>query len=260
MDACKCRGSAIAVLLLLARLSFSMVFERQDLTLTALSPSAASDLVNNNLTYTANCTAGSQWHNDLPTNNAGLVTGAGPGNNSINIAFLRSSLPLEYQNSTDSDLADFYEEMSQGNLASTDWLGTAVDDVEAVCLAPKLEKQLTLDQLNATQNCTATAEFLTNLGWAEGPHPYNSALYSNNSAWLDFIYYALPNATQNNITDVELVRSAHLLLPYLACSHEFLRDNAQISVVEQLLTASLPRTLTTTTLQLQQATLLSALS
>jgi hypothetical protein len=206
MDASKCRSAAFAVLLLLARLSLSIVIERQDLpTLTSLSLPAATSLVNNNLTYTANCTAASYWHNLLPVNDAGLVTAAGSGNSSANIEFLRSILPLEYQNSSDSTLAAFYDEMSTGQLSSISWLGTAIDDVEAVCLAPTLEKQLVLSQLNASQNCNTTAQFLTQLGWAQTPRPYNSSLYGNDSSWLDFIFAALPIDVQNNITDVELV-------------------------------------------------------
>jgi hypothetical protein len=196
-----CRTSAFAVLLLLVRLSTSMVIERQDVNLTALSN--ATDIVNS-LQYTANCTTAKAWHDNLPLDLAGDVTGAGSGNNPVNIAFLRSCLPLEYQNLNDTTLAAFYDDMATGPLESLDWLGTAVDDVETVCLAPKLEHDLPLAQLNTTQNCTATAEFLSGLGWLQKPQPYNSAKSGNDSSWLDFIYYALPPEIQENITDVEL--------------------------------------------------------
>jgi hypothetical protein len=202
MDTHNSRASAFGVLLLLARLSASMVIERQDVNLTTL-PNAAA--IVDNLRYTANCTAAALWVNNLPLDAAGLVKGAGDGSSSINIAFLRSSLPSEYQTSSDTALTDFYNDMSSGPLFNLEWLGTALDDVEAVCLAPTLEKSLTLDRLNATQNCTATAQFLSGtLGWTNETKPYDPSIYANDSSWLDFIYYALPPDVQNSITDVEL--------------------------------------------------------
>jgi hypothetical protein len=202
MDRGNCRASAFRVLLLLAGLSASMVVERQDIDLTAL-PNAAA--IVNNLQYTANCTAAALWVSNLPLDTAGLVKGAGNGSSSINIAFLRASLPSEYQNSSDTALAEFYNDMSSGSLFNLEWLGTAIDDVEAVCLAPTLEKNVSIDRLNATQNCTATAHFLSDtLGWINETKPYDPSISANDSSWLDFIYYALPPAVQNNITDVEL--------------------------------------------------------
>ncbi|KAE9367697.1 hypothetical protein N431DRAFT_494620 [Stipitochalara longipes BDJ] len=201
METRKSRTSAFAALLLLARLSTAIVFERQDINLTAL-PDAAS--IVNRLQYTANCTDASVWHNNLPWDSAGLVTGAGSGSSSVNIAFLRSALPSEYQNSSDATLTDFYNDMSTGQLFNLGWLGTAVDDVEAVCLAPVDEQKYSLDRLNPTQNCTATAQFLSDLGWLAGPQSYNPSASANDSSWLDFIYYALPKDEQANITDVEL--------------------------------------------------------
>ena len=197
----KSRTSTFAVLLLLARLSSSLVIERQDVNLTAL-PNAAS--IVDTLQYTTNCTAASLWHNNLPWDTAGLVTGAGSGSSSINIDFLRSALPSGYQNASDAAIADFYNDMSTGPLFSLGWLGTAVDDVEAVCLAPVDEQKYTLDRLDPSQNCTVTAKFLSDLGWLAGAQTYNPSVSANDSSWLDFIYYALPPAEQANITDVEL--------------------------------------------------------
>jgi hypothetical protein len=196
MDIPRSRSTAFAGLLLLARLSFAsaIVVERQDVNLRAL-PNASS--IVNNLEYTSNCTSAVLWFNNLPSN------GAGSGNNTINIAFLRSSLPLEYQNSSDAEVSAFYDDMSSGPLSSLAWLGTAIDDVETSCIAPEFEKQVSLAQLNATQNCTATAEFLSSLGWSSGPNTYNPSS-SNDSDWIDFVYYALPTPVQDNITDVEL--------------------------------------------------------
>jgi hypothetical protein len=205
MDARRHRPTLFGALLLLSRLAFSasIVIERQDVNLTAL-PDAAS--IVNNLDYTANCTAAILWFNNLPANNS-----AGPGNNSINIAFLRSSLPLEYQNSSDAQIAAFYDDMSTGSLADLAWLYTASDDVQTSCIAPQFEKEVSLAQLNATQNCTATAQFLSGLGWLGGPKTYTSNS-SNDSSWVDFIYFALPPAVQDNITDVELfVYQDHIL-------------------------------------------------
>jgi hypothetical protein len=199
------RTSAFAALLLLARLPFSasIVIERQDINLTSL-PDPTS--IVNDLDYTSNCTAATLWFNDLPADGS-----AGPGNNSVNIAFLRSSLPLEYQNASDAQVAAFYDDISSGPLSNIVWLGTAIDDVQTACIAPQFEKQLSLAQLNATQNCTATAQFLSSLGWLSGPKIYTSNS-SNDSSWIDFIYYALPLADQNNITDVELyVYMDHIL-------------------------------------------------
>lgn len=200
----KCRSSAFAVLLLLARITTSMVIERQDANLTALSGADADEVVNK-LQFSANCTIATPWHNHLPldvTNQ--IITGAGNGSDPINIAFLRSCLPAEYQNSSDATLTEFYNDMSSGSLKGLNWLGTAIDDVETVCITPKYEKELPLSQLNVTQNCTATAEFLSGLGFLNGAKYYNSSISANDSSWLDFIYYALPPDLQNNITDVEL--------------------------------------------------------
>jgi len=198
MDTRRSRSSIFAALLLLARLTFAsaIVVERQDVNLTSL-PNAAS--IVDGLEYTSNCTTAALWFNNLPANGT-----AGRGSNSINIAFLRSSLPLQYQNSSDAEIAAFYDDMSSGPLSSLAWLGTAIDDVETACIAPQFEKQVSLSQLNATQNCTATAEFLSSLGWISAPQTFNPNTSSNDNFWIDFIYYALPPAVQDNITDVEL--------------------------------------------------------
>jgi hypothetical protein len=93
--------------------------------------------------------------------------------------------------------------MSSGSLSSLGWIGTAKDDIETACIAPQFEKQISLSNLNATQNCTATAVFLSSLGWITGPHNY-TAKSSNNTLWLEFLSAALPLADQN-LTDLELL-------------------------------------------------------
>lgn len=189
--------SSFVALLLLVRFAFSsaVVVERPNGNLSS-APNATS--VINSLRYTANCTAASLWFNNLPLDGT-----AGSGNNSINSAFLRSALPQEYQDASTDEIAAFYDDMSSGPLSNTAWLGTASDDVQTACIAPQIENKVPLTKLNATQNCTATAEFLSSLGWIGNAQTYASNS-QNDTSWVNFIFYALPLEIQENITTVEL--------------------------------------------------------
>jgi hypothetical protein len=167
---------------------------RADVNLTLLNN--ATSIVQS-LDFTANCTLSISWYKNLPT------SGAGSGDNTINIDFLRSALPTEYQDESNDQISSFYDDMSSGSLSSLGWIDTAKDDIETACITPQLEKQISLSNLNATQNCTATAIFLSSLGWITGPHNY-TAKSSNNTLWLEFLSAALPLADQN-LTDLELL-------------------------------------------------------
>jgi hypothetical protein len=167
---------------------------RVDVNLTLLNN--AKSIVQS-LDFTANCTLSISWYKNLPTN------GAGSGDDTINIDFLRSALPTEYQDESNDQISSFYDDMSSGSLSSLGWIGTAKDDIETACITPQFEKQISLSNLNATQNCTATAKFLSSLGWITGSHTY-TANSSNNTLWLEFLSAALPLADQN-LTDLELL-------------------------------------------------------
>ncbi|KAF4627480.1 hypothetical protein G7Y89_g10681 [Cudoniella acicularis] len=167
---------------------------RADMNLTALTNVTA---LIQELDFTNDCTVSIPWYKNLPNN------GAGFGNDTLNVEFLRTALPPQYEDATDAEVAAFYNELSFGALSDSGWIGTAKDDIETGCIAPQFERQISLSNLNATQNCTATAIFLSSLGWLAGPQSYNTDSY-NDSAWLGFLYAALPPQDQNNITQLEL--------------------------------------------------------
>jgi hypothetical protein len=149
------------------------------------------------LDFTANCTVAILWHDNLPTG------GAGFGNDTVNVAFLRMALPVQYQNESDDQIASFYDDMSFGALSNVAWIGTAKDVIETGCIAPQFERQISLTNLDATQNCTATAQFLGSLGWISEAQNYTTNGF-NDSSSLEFLRAALPPVDQKNITDVEL--------------------------------------------------------
>lgn len=66
------------------------------------------------LDYTANCTLATLWYNNLPNDSYGF------GNDSINVAFLRMALPSQYQNESDDEIANFYDNMAYGQLSTLD--------------------------------------------------------------------------------------------------------------------------------------------
>ncbi|KAH6665111.1 hypothetical protein B0J14DRAFT_680850 [Halenospora varia] len=152
-----------------------------------------------NLDFTANCTVSIAWYQSRPRNNS-----AGYGNETISVDFLRAALPTRYQNESDDHISTFYNEMSLGNLSKTNWLRTAKDNIETVCIAPQFERGISVSNLDATQNCTATAIFLTSLGWITGTQDY-SVSNSNDTSWLEFLGAALPEPYRSNLTDLELL-------------------------------------------------------
>ncbi|KAE8448475.1 hypothetical protein EG329_009356 [Mollisiaceae sp. DMI_Dod_QoI] len=168
---------------------------RADVNLTLLSNATA---IVQSLDYTSNCSLSISWYQNLPS------SGAGSGNDSINIEFLRSALPTEYQDESDDEIASFYDDMSSGALSSLGWIGTAKDDVETACIAPQFERQISLSNLDPTQNCTATAIFLSSLGWITGAQNY-TASSSNDTSWLEFLRASLPASQRGNLTDLELL-------------------------------------------------------
>ena len=168
---------------------------RADVNLTLLSNVTA---IIQNLDFISNCSLSISWYENLP------ISGAGSGNDTINIDFLRSALPNEYQDESDAQITSFYDDMSTGDLSSLGWIGTAKDDIETACIAPRFERQISLSNLDATQNCTATAIFLSSLGWITGVQNY-TASRSNDTSWLEFLRATLPANDRNNITDLELL-------------------------------------------------------
>lgn len=93
--------------------------------------------------------------------------------------------------------------MSSGILSMTGWLVTATNVIEIGCISPQIERELKLGDLDATQNCTATAQFLGRLGWMAGPQVYVFDK-RNDQSWEDFLHAALPPAVQAPISDLEL--------------------------------------------------------
>ncbi|KAH8648308.1 hypothetical protein BGZ60DRAFT_521032 [Tricladium varicosporioides] len=152
-----------------------------------------------NLDFTNNCTVSIAWYQSRPSSNS-----AGFGNETISVQFLRAALPAQYQNESDDRIGNFYNEMSLGNLSETNWLRTAKDNIETVCIAPQFEREISVSNLDASQNCTATALFLGSLGWITGTQNYqiNS---SNDTSWLQFLSAALPEPYRSNLTDLELL-------------------------------------------------------
>ncbi|KAH6702804.1 hypothetical protein BKA61DRAFT_704103 [Leptodontidium sp. MPI-SDFR-AT-0119] len=167
---------------------------RADTNLTSLTNAT---LLVQELDYTGNCSVAISWYKNLP------IGGAGFGNDTLNVIFLRTTLPPQYESATDDQVAGFYDELSFGSLSDSGWIGTAKDDIETGCIAPQFERQISLANLNATQNCTATAIFLSSLGWLTGPQIYSTSSY-NDSSWLEFLHAALPARYQANITELEL--------------------------------------------------------
>jgi hypothetical protein len=170
---------------------------RADANLTSLTTNATALL--QELDYTGNCTVAISWYKNLPSSGSS----AGFGNDTLNVEFLRTTLPPAYENATNEQVAGFYDDLSTGELSGSGWIGTAKDSIEAGCITPQIERHISLSNLNATQNCTATAIFLSSLGWLTGPKKYDTASY-NNTSWLEFLYGALPLEYQRNITQVEL--------------------------------------------------------
>jgi hypothetical protein len=155
------------------------------------------------LDYTANCTLAVSWYYHPPPEGG---PDAGFGNDSINAAFLRMALPSQYQNESDDEISSFYDDMSYGELSKLDWYDAGLADIGTACLAPQLEQQVTLADLNATQNCSVTAQYLSSLGWVTHPKTLTSVDVENNSNnALDFLFEALPVEVRNNITDSEFL-------------------------------------------------------
>jgi hypothetical protein len=174
--------------------TFSHLNGRADINLT-LSTNATTLI--QQLDFIANCTVAIEWHDNLVTR------GVGSGSDPINVAFLRMSLPEQLQNETDDEIAIFYDEMTSGALSKTGWLVTASNVIEIGCISPQLERQLTLNDLDASQNCTATALFLGTLGWITEPQNYTFNK-DNDHSWQEFLRAALPVHVQETITDLEL--------------------------------------------------------
>ncbi len=193
----------------------ALLRSRANVTLTLLSN--ATSLVQN-LDFTTNCTLSISWYQNLPG------SGAGFGNDTINVDFLRWALPAQYQDESDDQIASFYDDMSFGALADIGWLVTAKDDIETACITPRFESGVSLSSLDASQNCTATAIFLSSLGWITGIQNYTAS--SNNTFWLEFLRAALPASNRSSLTDLELLvfRDYFLSSQNTADITKFLKD------------------------------------
>lgn len=172
----------------------SLLRSRADLNLT-LTTNAT--IIVQDLDFTANCSIAVEWHDNLPVN------GAGSGSDPTNVALLRMALPEQYQNETDDEIAKFYNEMSSGALSMTGWFVTAYNTIQIGCISPQIQRELKLADLDATENCTATARFLGRLGWMAGPQVYVFDK-NNDHSWEEFLQAAMPLAVQSTISDLEL--------------------------------------------------------
>jgi len=180
--------------------SFPLFPRRPDQTNIDLTSLTNATSIVEDLHYTSNCTLAIAWYQNLPSDGAG----AGTGNDTLNTDFLRLALPDQYQSQSQDQIARFYDSLSVGALSSTGWIGKAKDDIETGCIAPQLEKDVVLSNLNATQNCTVTAIFLSNQGWLKGPHNFTGTS-NNDSSWIDFLRASMPSPDEANITDLELL-------------------------------------------------------
>jgi len=160
----------------------SLLNGRADLNLT-LSTNATTFI--QRLEFTPNCTVTIHWHDNTVTR------GVGSRSDPSNLAFLRMALPEPLKNRTDNEFASIYDEMTSGALSKTGWLVTAANVIEMSCISPQLERQLTINDLEASQNCTPTALFLGTLGWMTEPQNYTFNK-DNDHCWQEFLRAALP--------------------------------------------------------------------
>lgn len=189
---------------------------RSILDLTSTTNSTA---VVQKLDFMTDCAVAISWFDKLPT------SGAGFGNDSTNVEFLRMALPAQYLNESDDQISTLYNEMSFGNLSRIAWFGMAKNVIQIGCIAPQIERQLSLASLDPSQNCTSTAQFLSSLGWLSGPQVYTANGHNENS-WLPFLRAALPATVQSNITELELFsyRTYFLATETIDNINSFLRE------------------------------------
>jgi hypothetical protein len=109
------------------------------------------------LNYAANCTIAIQWL-DAQANHD--LNRSLPTNDTLNAVFLQSALPSHLQTVNKVELIDFYNYI---DCASPHvWAETAIKTIQTECVASALDKALTFESLDLTQNCTATAAYYAN--------------------------------------------------------------------------------------------------
>lgn len=109
------------------------------------------------INYTANCAIAIPW---LEAQARQGLNRSLPTNNTLNTIFLQSILPPDLQTANSIELTDFYNYIDRANPHV--WAETAIKSIQAECVAPALDKELSFDDLNLTQNCTATAVYYAN--------------------------------------------------------------------------------------------------
>jgi len=109
------------------------------------------------LNYAADCEISIPW---LESQTRQDLNWSLPTNDTLNIIFLQSTLPPDRQTVNDIELIDFYNYIDHAS--PNVWAEAAIKTIQTECVAPALDKALSFDDLNLTQNCTATAEYYAN--------------------------------------------------------------------------------------------------
>ncbi|PVH68890.1 hypothetical protein DL98DRAFT_542053 [Cadophora sp. DSE1049] len=161
------------------------------------------------LNYTANCTLASAW---LSTQGSTTLL---PTADTLNTRFIRCTLSPTYSFFKDEELEGFYTNISV--IPHSIWYEDAVDQIISQCLAPNLARSLTFEDLDLTQNCTATDEIYKSEAPRDsglGTWIYEAALRLplNSSEGLIMLRNSLPS-TQINISDALLRHWADFVFP-----------------------------------------------
>jgi hypothetical protein len=109
------------------------------------------------LNYAADCEIAIPW---LESQTRQDLNWSLPTNDTLNIIFLQSTLPPDRQTANDIELIDFYNYIDHASPHI--WAETAIKTIQTECVAPALDKALSFEDLDLTQNCTATAEYYAN--------------------------------------------------------------------------------------------------
>ncbi|CZR64906.1 uncharacterized protein PAC_14806 [Phialocephala subalpina] len=109
------------------------------------------------LNYTANCAIAIPWMESQARK--GLNRSL-PTNDSLNTLFLRSTLPPDLPATKDMELIDLYNYLDRASPHV--WAESAIKSIQTECIAPALDKALHFEDLDLTQNCTATAAYYAN--------------------------------------------------------------------------------------------------
>jgi hypothetical protein len=114
------------------------------------------------MNFTANCSITTDWltAQQSITSLQDASVNASESIDSINVAFLRATLPTEFSSFSDFVLTDLYDQLRLLNPHI--WLKPAKESIQAGCLAPDLTRNLSFEELELTSNCISTAAYYGN--------------------------------------------------------------------------------------------------